>query len=360
MPITRRGESSNKNLNQDRIPVYDLRRLGNEKTVKTDMDVEIVPLVIFNSDNELNTVGETPVNHSMIDTVNYSYFILDEKDKSVFRSIRWADSGLRTDDDGIGDLSETLGLHLSEEERTAPPGINGASDGDKPAWEVVVTSYRIPVLWGVEYNDDGNVLQGSGEFAFLELNASQYNEMCKAFTPLWDAKKKIQFEEGEYSEKSFKFSDKGYGRALTFQKRPNAKALKDKNTWVLSEAVFSDIMMEGDIEDKYVEMIEQRDKWMRPGQYNVLYQQLMSGEIEASEDVCRDIVAAQARFFFTRVGEIAEGSDMDTKAILTLLDEIASKYTHEQTNTISNAFKSTKTVNVDGDEVDSKDADAPF
>lgn len=328
MALLLRGQSGNKAATFESIPVVDLRTLNpdSNKTCKTDMDVLMVPLFTISREDG-NKIGSTDINDSIIDIFRYSYnrFVKDDKgkEKVLYGAVEWGDSGIRVaDGEAYNDPGFELGLTLDADERTNMPGIGGAPDGPKPAFSTYTTLLRVPILWNVTENEDGDIDPNSGTLMWLELNPSQYRSMTDAYGPAIESKKKLQFGD----EAPFTFKDEGRGRAIMFSKRPNEKAPADINKWILSDAVVSQSMFDDvdEVEEKYNEMLQRREKQYRP------YMPTLIGMAEGSIDIeagCLEIFATNAAKFLEKIGELPEGHEATNEEIRDLFFKVQSKYT---------------------------------
>jgi len=184
--------------------VVDLQNLGYEEKQTTGI-VNFVPLAGIDAvsalkvrpakDDILPITFEELENgdeHTMFTFFRYEGMWLKPEDstKREKRVVRWVDTGVKKGEDGseIGDPGYALGLDLPAKNRMNTPCFDGAESIGKPMQfpdsSAHVVLWRIPVLWDVELQSNGDVVDGSGTPAMLELKESQYQELAALYAKL--------------------------------------------------------------------------------------------------------------------------------------------------------------------------------
>lgn len=279
----------------------------------------------------------------------------DEPGKPKTHKIVWMDSLLRAgeDDATINDPGVTLGLNLNQDARKSILGfgVTGLNFPDPNAYRKTV---RVPVLWNVEPNDDGegNISAKSGELVLLELKVNQLNQIVAEMKKV--SKPKVTYEYvvgGESKNEPYKYQ--GYGYAYLLDKDTSRKM----KTYEFSklDMTVQESHWRNNIDAAVKAFTDYKTNAYKVGRfYGDVVERCMNGEIPF--DIAeREVVAMIAQRLLDAWG-ISYGDTVED--IIATFNSVLHIYSYQQGAGITDAAKNPVRVSADGD--DENDEDAPF
>lgn len=352
---TQRGQIAQKNFKQ--IPVIDWKSLGltERGAYKQYFTTAFIPLGIYDVDGRTFNLDGTNIADSGITIFKYSWCEPDTeatpKKKGemplAWKSVMWADSLMRLKDgDTYDDPGVSLGLTLKQDEQKKAPGLHGASEGAYTMFDPVMSTYRMPVIWNVKVDDEGNVDTNSGDLVWLELSPHQFN-MVLDILALYDKQNTATLRKHNITPAENRLF------LIKYVKDPK-QAMADRNAITVLETMEPNEWSQGfmtDAVDNYANMIESVEKRF------VIYQDVINGLNSGQYDAetAASLVHAQiSKKLLVEWGEIDEGMNISVDDVNELFLSLVPKYTVALSVTNSDmAVQSTTSVDLSGE-------DAPF
>lgn len=356
--------------------VVEMQNLGYEEKQKTGV-VNFVPLAGIDAVSALKVRPAKndilPVTfeelengdfHTMFTFFRYEGMWLKPEDstKREKRVVRWVDTGVKKGEDGseIGDPGYALGLDLPAKNRMNTPCFDGAQNIGKPMQfpdsDAHVVLWRIPVLWNVELQPNGDVVDGSGTPAMLELKESQYQELAALYAKL-TKKKTVHTTEattadGDDVEVSQAFLGTGYVIQIdkdTTKREADRKSPGDFYRWSKLDGV----ALNSHIMPFFNEARERAKSYHEYVMENFrFYQHLIDewGEGKLDAEVAEMYVMAEIQQrLLERWGETYENSP---EGINAAFNEVVPKYSVAKGSGFTSSILSTSTIDVSDDKED--------
>lgn len=301
------------------VKVVNLKTLGEKKTVKK-ANVLIVPL--FGAIGKGDFLQHTDMPDYRFEFFQYQFLVKGEDGKPVTKKVRWVNSFLKAgkDDGVLNDPGITLGLDLPPEMRSFIPGfgVQGQTFADPSSLALV---YRLPILWGVQKNKSGNITDGSGELALLEVNEAQFNNIVRIMKGYDKAKILYEWYEGEDELADPKYNYEGIGCAIELTKDTSLGT--GTYAWKLSPATVRKSHWESHIASAK-EALENYKKTVF--QYSLYYKKFIDEYLEGKLDAAtaeQQVVASIAQKLLEAWGETFEET---TVGVLEAFAAVAPKY----------------------------------
>lgn len=345
--------------NQVQIPVVDWKTLGkteNNKAFKSFFTTHFVPLgnLVMQDEEAYFELGGVNTDQAKTQIFKYSWSQPDEEKPAKkgemplsWRSEMWSDTNLRiADGDAYDDPGVALGLTLKQDARKNAPGLHGAPQGKYPMFDPYVQTVRMPVIWNVTVDDDGNIDENTGELVWLELSFNQYANVMTSIAKY--AKQQILQDK---RRKEPTPADRLFVVKYTKDPKKEMREINsvevftyiDPNAWT---SKFSDIAVV-----EYPKMLDYLEK--RYTYYKPVIDSLVTGEL-TPEQAASKAHAMVAERLLVAWGEIDENSGLSEESINQLFVSLIPQYSASMEVAIpSAAIKSTVTI-------DLADGDVPF
>lgn len=361
---TKAGQVVNRqNVN---IPVINFKSLGLNETGKAYKDyfeTHFIPLgqLVTQDEQVMFSINGRTTDSARLQVFKYSWCQPDNEKPAKkgempvsWKSVMWADTNLRKDDgDKYDDPGVALGLNLKQDAQKQAPGLHGAPEGKYPMIEPYTQTVRIPVIWKITVDDDGNIDEKSGELVWLELSFSQYNSLLETV-------KKFDRTQSLQAKRRKQAIDENRMMLVKYVKDPKAK-IAERNT---VEVVlpfepdewsnkFSEIA-----EDQYPKMLEALEK--RYTMYQNIIDSLNAGELSV-EEATELAHASVAEKLLVAWGEIDADSGLSPESINQLFETLIPQYSVSMETSIPrSAIKRSVTVDLSEPANDQDDDEIPF
>ncbi|MGB0404556.1 MAG: hypothetical protein ACPGEG_10700 [Salibacteraceae bacterium] len=325
-------------------------------------DFTFVPLVDITAYNEEGTISK----HGVFTRFQYSFQLpkaADTEGLVDYKRVTWLDSSMRIAEGfGYNDPGVELGLDLPAKQRVLNPGFNGAPASKYADSKAYSQEYLIPVLWGVEIDEEqGVIANDTGEVALLVLTKYQFNLLQAALTK--NPPKFIRWYDKDGDVEKYDYD--GLGLSVYFEIDTSKKmdsyafsvSVPAKESHVTDNAqTGTDLLLENfentrKFEQGYWKFVEQND----------------AGEL--SDDECDEQVFAWIANRLLKAWGHELPDNTPASDVIAAFNEISGKYSLAQEAQIGNAIvnekvikpkKGKKTSKTESKETDVVDDDNPF
>jgi hypothetical protein len=344
--------------NQVQIPIIDWVRLGlvEKGSYKSYFTTNFIPLgeLVLEDETGRFVIGGTDTDKAKSQLFKYT-FVTPDPDKPAkknefpvkWHNESWADTMLRkSEGDAYDDPGFALGLHLKQEDRKMTPGFDGAPDRTFPIIDAYKQFVRIPVIWNVTVDDEGEIDEKTGELAWLELSFSQYNLVMTTVAKyakqqmLQDKRRKEQTPANRLFVIKYTKDPKKDNRE---RNSVEMVTFFNPNPWTETFIKVASIEY-----PKTLEYMEKKYNYFKP-----VVDALLEGTITAEEATERAHAMVAERLLISW-GEIDENSGLSAESINQLFLSLVPQYSAAMTAAIPEAAIKSKVV------VDVSDEDVPF
>lgn len=344
--------------NQVQIPIVDWSKLGlvEKGSYKSFFTTNFIPLgeLVLEDETGRFVIGGTDTDKAKSQLFKYTFVTPDAEKPAKkgefpikWHNESWADTMLRkSEGDAYDDPGISLGLHIKQEERKMTPGLHGAPDRTFPIIDAYKQFVRIPVIWNVTVDDEGEIDEKTGELAWMELSFSQYNLVMTTVAKyakqqmLQDKRRKEPTPANRLFVIKYTKDPKKDNRE---RNSVEMVTFFNPNPW---SETFSKVAA---IEyPKTLDYMEKKYNYFKP-----VVDELLEGNITAEEATERAHAMIAERLLIAW-GEIDENSGLSVESINQLFMSLVPQYSAAMTAAIPEAAIKSKVV------VDVSDEDVPF